>query len=384
MIVGIPREIAPGERRVALAPDSIRQLSDTGLEFVLEAGAGQAAGFEDSAYTELGARVEASAEAVLGADLVLKVQPPRERPDGGHEVDALRSGATLISFLRPLDQPELASRLAERGVTAMALELVPRITRAQSMDALSSQANLAGYRAVVLAADRLPKMFPMMVTAAGTVSPARVFVIGAGVAGLQAIATAKRLGAVVEAYDTRPAVAEQVQSLGGKFVELQLETGDAEDAGGYAREQSEEFYARQRELMAKVAGNSDVVVTTALVPGRRAPLLIDEAGVRGMKRGAVIVDLAADNGGNCAFVEAGREVEVDGVTLIGAGNLASDLPSDASRLLGKNFQTLLKHLIADGALDLDLEDEITAGMTVCHEGKVIHEMVLGRLGGGEA
>jgi NAD(P) transhydrogenase subunit alpha len=322
---------------------------------------------------------------VLAADVVLKVQPPAQRPDAGHEVDALRSGGVLIGFLKPLDLPELAARLARRGVTAFALELLPRITRAQSMDALSAMSNIAGYRAVLLAAAALPRVVPMMVTAAGTISPSRALVIGAGVAGLQAIATARRLGAVVEAYDTRPAVKEQVESLGARFVELDLETGDAQDAGGYARAQSEEFYRRQRELLGKRVAASDVVITTALVPGKRAPVLIDEDAVRRMRPGSVIVDLAAEKGGNCACTEPGREVVVHGVTLIGPTNLPAEVPSDASRMYSRNVVTFLKHLAPEGALVLDLADEITRGALLSHEGRIANDAVralAGAAGGG--
>jgi NAD(P) transhydrogenase subunit alpha len=376
VIVGVPREIAPGERRVALVPDAVKGLVADGLELRVEAGAGEAAGFLDDAYTAAGARVEAGAAALLGAaDIVLKVQPPRERPEGGHEVDDLRSGATLIGFLRPLDRPDLARRLAERGVTAFAMELMPRITRAQAMDALSAMSTIAGYRAVLLAAAALPKIFPMLVTAAGTISPARVLVVGAGVAGLQAIATAKRLGAVVDAYDTRPAVKEQVESLGARFVELDLDTGDAEDAGGYAKAQDEAFYARQRELLGKRVAASDVVITTALVPGQRAPLLIDEAAVAAMRPGSVVVDLAAEQGGNCAGTEPDQTVTVGNVSIIGATNLAGEIPANSSQMYAKNLVTFLKHLVSEGQLVLDLEDEITRGALLTHEGKIANEAV---------
>jgi NAD(P) transhydrogenase subunit alpha len=376
VIVGVPREIAPGERRVALVPDSVKTLVAEGLELRVEAGAGEGAGFLDAAYAEAGARLEAEATAVLGgADVVLKVQAPRERPDGGHEVDDLRSGTTLIGFLRPLDRPDVARLLAERGVTAFAMELMPRITRAQGMDALSAMSTIAGYRAVLRAAATLPKIFPMMVTAAGTISPARVLVIGAGVAGLQAIATARRLGAVVDAYDTRPAVKEQVESLGARFVELGLDTGDAEDAGGYAKAQDEGFYARQRELLGKRVAASDVVITTALVPGQQAPLLIDEAAVAAMRPGSVIVDLAAEQGGNCAGTVADQTVSVGGVSIIGATNLAGEIPANASQMYAKNLVTFLKHLVSEGQLVLDLEDEITRGALLTHEGKIANESV---------
>jgi len=340
----------------------------------VESGAGIEAGFLDEAYEKAGARLEADGKALLGrADVVLKVQPPRARDDGSHEVDDLGEGRILIGFLRPLDLPELASRLASRRVTAFAMELMPRITRAQSMDALSSMSNLAGYRAVLLAAHALPKIFPMMTTAAGTIAPARVLVIGAGVAGLQAIATAKRLGAVVEAYDTRPAVKEQVQSLGARFVELDLETADAEDKGGYARAQSEAFYQKQRELLGKRVTGSDVVVTTALVPGQRAPLLIEEDAVRGMRPGSVIVDLAAESGGNCALTQAGRDVEAHGVRILGPTNLPGDVPANASQMYSKNLTTFLGHLMDDARIELDLNDEITGGAMLTHAGEIVNE-----------
>lgn len=370
VIVGVPAETATGERRVALVPDAARAAIATGLEVVVQAGAGQAAGFDDADYEAAGARVSSDAAGVWGADLIVKVQPPDDA-----EVGQLASGTTLVGFLRPLDSPQLAGRLAAAGVTAFAMELMPRITRAQSMDALSSMSNLAGYRAVILAAHALPRIFPMMVTAAGTIQPARAFIIGAGVAGLQAIATAKRLGAVVEAYDTRPAVREQVESLGGRFIELDLETGDAEDAGGYARAQDESFYQRQREELGKALRNSDVVITTALVPGQRAPLLIDEAAVQGMKTGSVIVDLAAEQQGNCAYTDPTREVVVEGVRIIPGTNLPSDIPANASQMYAKNITTFLKHLAPEGELVLDLEDEITRGALLTHDGAIANDRV---------
>ena len=375
MIVGVLRETAPGERRVALVPEGVRTLAKAGLEVRVEAGAGAGASFADDEYEAAGARLEDAAAVRAAAALLLAVQPPSDAL-----IEGLRPGSAVVSLLRPLDEPERAARLAARGVTAFSLELVPRITRAQAMDVLSSQATVAGYRAVVLAAERLPKMFPMLVTAAGTLAAARVFVIGAGVAGLQAIATAKRLGAVVEAYDTRPAVAEQVKSLGAKFVELALETQAAEDAGGYARAQSEDFYARQRALMADRAARSEVVVTTALVPGQRAPVLLDEDGVRGMRHGSVIVDLAAPNGGNCACTVPGETVVRHGVTIVGDTNLASAIPTDASAMFSKNVVALVRHLVKDGALALDLEDEITKGALLTHDGQVVNPAVRAKLG----
>ena len=375
MIIGVPVETTVGERRVALTPDAVKTLTGSGMEVHVEAGAGVEAGFDDAAYTAAGARIEADAAAIFAADCVVKVQPPGARPGGGHEVDALRKGALLVGFLRPLDEPELAARLASQGVTAFSMELMPRITRAQSMDALSSMSTIAGYRAVILAAGALPKIFPMMVTAAGTIQPARAFVIGAGVAGLQAIATARRLGAVVEGYDTRPAVREQVESLGARFVELDLETGDAEDAGGYAKAQSEAFYQRQREELGKRLAGSDVVITTALVPGQRAPLLIDEAAVQGMRPGSVIVDLAAEKGGNCACTDPERTIRAHGVYIIPGANLPSDIPANASQMYAKNLTTFLKHLAPEGEIVLDLEDEITRGAMLAHEGRITNERV---------
>jgi NAD(P) transhydrogenase subunit alpha len=379
VIIGVPKEILPGERRVALVPDAVKTLVGEGLEVLVETGAGASAGFLDVAYQEAGASLATDAGAVYErADVVVKVQPPGQSPGGGHETEGLRSGAVLIAFLKPLDEPELAARLASRGITAFAMELLPRITRAQSMDALSSQSTIAGYRAVLLASNMLPKIFPMLVTAAGTISPARVLVIGAGVAGLQAIATARRLGAVVEAYDTRPAVKEQVESLGARFVELELDTGDAEDAGGYAKAQSEEFYQKQREQLGKRVAAADVVITTALVPGQRAPLLIEEAAVEAMRPGSVIVDLAAEKGGNCALTQADRDVSVHDVTILGHTNLPAEIPANASQMYARNLTTFLKHLITEGKLELDLEDEITAGAMLTHGGQITNEVVKAR------
>ena len=383
MIVAVPKEIEQGERRVALVPESVRILVSEGLEIAIQSGAGEGAGFSDYEYADAGASLEPDAAGLLGrAELVVKVQPPSDS-----EVDTLSSGSALIGFLKPLDRPDLAARLAQRGITAFSMELMPRITRAQSMDALSAMSTIAGYRAVLLAAAALPKIFPMLVTAAGTISPARVLVIGAGVAGLQAIATARRLGAVVEGYDTRPAVKEQVESLGARFVELDLDTGDAEDAGGYARAQDEAFYVRQRELLGKHVATADVVITTALVPGQRAPLLIDQAAVRAMRTGSVIVDLAAEQGGNTAGCEADRTVEIEGVSILGASNLARDIPANASQMYAKNVTTFLKHLTQEGALVVDLNDEITRGALLTCEGKITNDRVqaiVERSGGAKA
>ena len=367
MKVATPKETASDERRVAVVPDTATRLATATLEVSVESGAGSAAYIPDDAYEKAGARIVKSVSALLGeADAVLKVQAP-----SAAEVELLQKGAVLISFLQPATQGDIIRALAKRGVTAFSLELVPRISRAQSMDALSSQASAAGYKAVLMAAGRLGKFFPMMMTAAGTIPPARVLVMGAGVAGLQAIATARRLGAVVSAYDVRPAVKEEVQSLGATFIELALETQEGE--GGYAKEQSEEFLRKQRELIGEHVAKSDVVITTAAVPGRRAPLLVTGDMVKGMRPGSVIVDLAADTGGNVELTQAGEDVEVGGVTIIGTRNVPSTMPLHASQLYARNVANLLLHLVKDGAIVLDFEDEITKGCCVTHGGEIVNE-----------
>jgi proton-translocating NAD(P)+ transhydrogenase subunit alpha len=361
--VGTPRETAPDERRVALVPDTATRLGAAALEVSVESGAGSAAYIPDEAYQQAGAKIVKSAAALLGeADAVLKVQAP-----SAAEVELIKKGAVLISFLQPATQGDTVRALAKRGVTAFSLELVPRISRAQSMDALSSQASAAGYKAVLMAAGRLGKFFPMMMTAAGTIPPARVLVMGAGVAGLQAIATARRLGAVVSAYDVRPAVKEEVQSLGATFIELALETQEGE--GGYAKE----LLRKQRELIGEHVAKSDVVITTAAVPGRRAPLLVTGEMVKGMRPGSVIVDLAAETGGNVELTKAGADVEVGGVTIIGTRNVPSTMPLHASQLYARNVANLLLHLVKDGAIVLDFEDEITKGSCVTHDGEIVNE-----------
>jgi len=367
MILGIPKETRSGEQRVALVPDLVPKLAKAGLDVTVESEAGTGAGFRDSAYEEKGARIVP--DAFAGAVILLKVQPPTVP-----EIGRIREGATIIGFLQPYSSAAEIRALAARRITAFAMELMPRITRAQPMDALSAMSTAAGYKAVLLAATRLPKFFPLLMTAAGTVTPARVFIIGAGVAGLQAIGTARRLGAVVEAYDTRPAVKEQVESLGARFVELALETKDAEDRGGYAKAQSEEFYRRQQEMMARWLAGADVIITTALVPGKRAPILISEEMVRALRPGSVIVDLAADQGGNCVLTEPGREVVRHGVTLLGPTNIASTLPFHASQMYARTVASYLLHLLKDGKLDLDLGDELTRGPLVTHEGTIDHEV----------
>ena len=364
MKVGVPKESLAGERRVAIVPETARGLVKGGIQVLVEAGAGASAFFSDAAYIDAGANVTDAATAFAG-DGVLKVQPPT--PD---EVDQLREGAVLISFLQPATSADVVAALAKRKVSAFSLDLVPRISRAQSMDALSSQAGIAGYKAVLLAANHLPKFFPLLMTAAGTVAPARVLVMGAGVAGLQAIATARRLGAVVEAYDVRPAVKDEVHSLGATFLELPLEA--QEGAGGYAREQSEDFLRRQRELLGDRVAASDVVITTAAIPGRKAPILVTADMVRRMRAGSVIVDLAAETGGNCELTEAGKIIQVGGVTIDGTRNLPSTMPVHASQLYSKNVSTLLLLLVKDGVLKLDFTDEIVKGACVTYDGAIVN------------
>jgi H+-translocating NAD(P) transhydrogenase subunit alpha len=365
--VAIPKERADDERRVALTPDTATKLKAASLDVSVESGAGSGAYIPDEAYEKVGVKVVKGVDALLkDADAVLKVQAPE-----ANEVGLLKSGSVLISFLQPATQADIVRALAKRGVTAFSLELLPRISRAQSMDALSSQASAAGYKAVLMAAGRLGKFFPMMMTAAGTVAPARVLVMGAGVAGLQAIATARRLGAVVSAYDVRPAVKEEVQSLGATFIELALEGQQGE--GGYAHEQSEEFLRKQRELIGEHVAKSDVVITTAAVPGRRAPLLVTGEMVKGMRPGSVIVDLASETGGNVELTQAGKDVDVAGVTIIGSRNVPSTMPLATSQLFARNVANLLLHLVKDGAITLDFTDEITKGSCVTHGGEIVNE-----------
>jgi len=365
--VAIPKELTHDERRVALVPDTAAKLIAARLEVAVQAGAGTEAFIADRAYEQAGVKVVTHAADLLqDAAAVLKVQAPMPS-----EVELLAKDAVLISFLQPATQGDVVKALARRGVTAFSLELLPRISRAQSMDALSSQASAAGYKAVLMAAERLGKFFPMMMTAAGTVAPSRVLVMGAGVAGLQAIATARRLGAVVSAYDVRPAVKEEVQSLGATFIELALEAQEGQ--GGYAREQSEEFLRKQRELIGEHIAKSDVVITTAAVPGRKAPLLVTGDMVRGMRPGSVIVDLAAETGGNVELTQPGQEVVVDGVTIIGTRNVPSTMPLTTSQLFARNVANLLLHLVKDGAINLDFSDDITKGACVTHGGEIVNE-----------
>ncbi len=372
MIVGVPQEIFPGEQRVALVPGDVPTLKKLGLEVVIETGAGLRAGFPDAQYVERGATLAASrAEVFAAADVLFQVRAGGAAPlQAEGDLRLLRAGQTILAFLDPLWDPRQVAALAERGVSALAVELVPRISRAQSMDALSSMATIAGYKASILAAMHLPRMFPMLMTAAGTITPARVFVIGAGVAGLQACAHAKRMGARVEAYDVRAAVKEQVESVGAKFVELPLETGDSEDKGGYARAQGEEFYRRQRQLMGEVVARNDAVITTAAIPGKRAPVLMTREMVAGMQPGSVIIDLAAEHGGNCELTRPDEIVVEHGVTIIGPTNLASTVPNHASQLYSRNLVNLLKLAVKDGRLALDTDDEIVRETLVAHNGAV--------------
>jgi len=372
MILGVPRETDPGERRVALTPAVLDTLKRAGMEVLLERGAGEQAGFPDKAYEARGARLGTRDEVFEASDIVARVRAFSAQGEHARaDWRRLRRGQALVGMFDALWAARELEAVAATGVMAFALDLMPRITRAQAMDVLSSMATVAGYKAVILAAERLPKMFPMLMTAAGTIAPARVFVVGAGVAGLQAIATARRLGAVVEAYDVRPAVKEQVESLGARFVELPLESV-GEDSSGYAREQSEEFQRRQRELMARVVAASDVVITTASIPGRRAPLLITRALVESMHPGSVIVDLAAERGGNCELTRPDEVVEVQGVTILGPTNLPATVPHDASQMYARNLSAFLVHVVKDGQLRLDSEDPIVRETMVSRDGELVH------------
>ncbi len=377
MKVGVIQESFPDERRVALVPGMLASLTQAGLDVVVESGAGAEAGYPDDEYADKGATIADSRQGVLAqADILLQVRGLGANAEAGRaDLDCFKPGQALIGFHDPLSAPEAVRELAERKVLAFAMELMPRISRAQSMDALSSMATIAGYKAVLLAAEALPKMFPMLMTAAGTISPARVFVVGAGVAGLQAIATARRLGAVVQAYDVRPAVREQVESLGAKFVELELDAGEAEDKGGYAKELDDEFYRKQREMMTAVLAESDVVVTTALIPGKPAPVLVTADMVQAMPAGSVIVDLAAERGGNCELTRPDETAVEHGVTILGPSNIAATVPYHASQMYAKNIATFLLHLVDEGALQLDMDDEITRETLLCRDGEVVHPRV---------
>ena len=368
MRVGIPRETAPGETRVAAVPDVAKRLSRKGIELIVEVGAGNDAHVPDMAYAEADIALAPDSARVWSADVVAKVRAP-----SSEEIGRLREGSVVVGFLAPLTEPDTARALADAGVTSFAMEVIPRITRAQSMDALSSQATVAGYRAVLIGALEMGRFFPMLTTAAGTVKPATVLVLGAGVAGLQAIATARRLGAVVSAFDVRSAVREQIESLGARFLDLKFET-DAEAEGGYARELTEEEQRRQREALNKALDRFDVVISTAAVPGRRAPILVTADGVKNMKPGAVIVDLAAETGGNCELTSPGETIEEDGVTIVGPINLPAQMPDHASQLYARNVAALLEIMVDDeGALRLDFDDEVLKGACITHDGEIVHD-----------
>lgn len=377
MIVGVPRESFPGERRVALVPVVVPNLTKAGFEVLVEAGAGVGAGYPDTEYLSKGAKIVASrAEVFRSADIVVQVLCYGSNDKTGKaDVPLYRTGQVLIGFLRPLGSIATIQEIASKGVTAFSVELMPRTTRAQSMDALSSMATVCGYKAVILAADKLPRIFPMLTTAAGTITPARVFIIGAGVAGLQAISTARRLGAVATAYDLRPAAKEQVQSLGGRFLELPIEAKDAQDSRGYARAQDEAFYQRQRDLLGKAVAESDVVITAAVIPGKKPPVLVTKEMVAGMAPGSVIVDLASERGGNCELTKPGEVVIQHGVTIIGYFNLATGMPYHASQMYARNLSAFLLHLVKDGKLQLNLDDEIVRETLLTKGGEVFNARV---------
>jgi len=377
MIIGVPKETFPGERRVAIVPASIPLLTKAKCEVVVEDGAGLAAGYTDAAYTEKGAKLlPTRAEVFAGSDAVIQVLCYGANDQTGRDdLSLMRSGQVLVGFLRPLGSPQTVAEIAAKGLTAFSVELMPRITRSQNMDALSAMATVCGYKAVLLAADALPRFFPMLTTAAGTITPARVLVLGAGVAGLQAIATARRLGAVASAYDVRPAVKEQIQSLGGRYVELPLETGQSQDHRGYAKQQDETFLQRQRELLTRVVSESDVVICTATVPGKRAPLLITADMVKRMAPGSVVVDLASERGGNCELTRLNERITAHGVTIFGYFNLASTVPYHASQMYSRNLTAFLLHLLKDGQLNVDIQDEITRETLVARDGAVVHRLL---------
>lgn len=383
MIIGVLAENCPGEQRVSLTPANVTQLKKRNLDILVQAGAGQGAGHSDDEYTAAGAEIVSErGDLFARADILTQVQSfGSNKVNAADDLPLLRAGQLVVGGMDPLGEPQTASQLAEKGVTGVALELVPRISRAQSMDILSSMATIAGYKAVLLGAVNQARMFPMLMTASGTLQAARVFIMGAGVAGLQACATAKRLGAIVEAYDVRPAAREQILSVGAKPVELDLKTEESEGKGGYAKEQGEDFIKRQQELMTEVLAQQDVVITTAAIPGAKSPVLVTADMVKQMKPGAVIVDLAAERGGNCELTRLGETVVEHGVTILGPENLASTVAQHASQMFGKNLENLLAHLVTEeGELTLDFEDEIVADTVVCHGGAVVHSRMKELLG----
>ncbi|MFN7840997.1 MAG: Re/Si-specific NAD(P)(+) transhydrogenase subunit alpha [Pirellula sp.] len=381
MQVGVVKELTPGERRVAIVPKSIETLQKAGLKIAVESNCGLEAGFPDQAYSDAGAQVVESRELVYKSEIILQVRGCGAQSSGtSSDLHLLKPSQTLIGMLDPLGEPSMIREFASTGANLFSLEMIPRITRAQSMDILSSQATIAGYRAVLLAATELPKLFPMMMTAAGTLTAGRVFVIGVGVAGLQAIATARKLGAIVQAYDVRPACREQVESLGGKFVQLQLDNKSSEDKGGYAKAMDEEFYTKQRELLTSVVKNSDVVITTAAIPGKKSPVLVMKDAVQQMAPGSVIVDLGAERGGNCELTLANQRTIAHGVTILGPTNISSEIPNHASQMFSNNVTKFLLNMIKSGALNLDMDDEIIRETLVAHSGQITNPRVSALLG----
>ena len=385
MLIGVPKETFPGETRVALIPAQVTDFKKAGFDTIVERGAGAAAGFPDAEYKEKGASSGSRAEVFQKADFIVQVRGYGANPEEGRaDLELLRKDQNIAAMFEPLDDPGRVRDVAKTGARAFSMELIPRITRVQSMDVLSSMATLAGYKAVLLAAEALPRIFPMLMTAAGTLTPTKVFVVGVGVAGLQALATAKRLGAVCEAYDVRPAVRDQVISVGAKFVEFDLDTAEAEDKGGYAKEQSAEFIAKQQEQMKAVVARNDVVITTAAIPGRKAPVLVTDAMVQAMAPGSVIIDLAAERGGNCEGTEAGKSVVRHGVTIIGPANLAAATPHHASQMYSKNVRDFIMNMVKEGKLEISLEDEIVEGTLLTQNGEVCHPRVQDALGSSES
>jgi NAD(P) transhydrogenase subunit alpha len=375
MVIAVPREVLPGENRVACVPDVASKLIKLGFQVQVEKDAGLNAGYTNEMYEKAGAKVVSLNELYSSADIVIKVQRPLDHPQAGkNELDLFKAGTLLITFLYPLNYPELAKKCAEKKINVISMDMIPRTTLAQKMDALSSQANIAGYKSVVICADTLGKIFPLMMTAAGTISPARVVIMGAGVAGLQALGTAKRLGAVVEVSDIRAAVKEEVQSLGGKFIEVEG-AEDMQDAGGYAKEASEEFLKKQKDLIFKHITEADIVITTALVPGKKAPILVTEEMVKNMRPGSVVLDMAVEFGGNCEVSEKGKTVKKHGVTIIGEPNLPSLVPTHSSDMYSKNILALIQHIGKEGKVDLKLDDEIVKGSLITHNGAVIQERI---------
>jgi len=376
MIIAVPKEILPGENRVACVPDVVSKFIKAGFELQVEKDAGLNAGFTNEMYESAGSNIiDNLNDLYSSADLVLKVQRPLDHPEAGkHELDLMKDGTILITFLYPLNHPELAKKCAEKKINVISMDMIPRTTLAQKMDALSSQANIAGYKSVIMCADALGKIFPLMMTAAGTISPAKVVIMGAGVAGLQALGTAKRLGAVVEVSDIRTAVKEEVLSLGGKFIEVDTDE-DMQDEGGYAKEASEEFLKKQKELIFKHVTEADIVITTALVPGKKAPVLVTEEMVKKMKPGSVVLDMAVEFGGNCEVSEKGKTVKKHGVKIIGEPNLPSLVPTHSSEVYSKNILSLVKHIGKEGKVELNLEDEIVQGSLITNNGEVINQRI---------